>query len=306
MKKVSHIILEAANEGRLVISFEFFTPRSQEAEKKFYDETLPALLEAEPDFCSVTYGAGGSTRSQTLEMVAKIQDEFKLPSVAHFTCIGATRNSVAEWLGKAKELGIKNILALRGDPPQGITHFDPSPDGFRYAVELVSFIKGLDEFCIGVAGFPEGHPECKEGKHANWRHLKAKIDAGAEFVITQLFFENAYYYEFRDYMVKELLTDVPLIPGIIPILSVKQIERFISICGATLPDHLYQKLLELGDDDEGVRNFGVKYAIAQCVDLLEHGVRWLHFYSLNRADSVIAILKGLGIFKKKSRMKVYP
>ncbi len=301
MRYIRDILNEAQREGRVVISFEFFTPKTQEAEERFQNRTLPALMELEPDFCSVTYGAGGSTRGQTLEWVDYIQRRFGVPTMAHLTCVGSSRRDIHAWLQQARSRNIRNILALRGDPPQDTDRFEPSPDGFRYAIELVQFIRRVDDFCIGVAGFPEGHLECQEGKYVDWQRLRDKIQAGADFVITQLFFDNQFYYEFRDYLTQQLDVHVPLIPGIIPILSTKQIHRFATLCGASIPTPLEQRFRELEDDDEAVRAFGIEYATRQCQDLWKHGVWHFHFYTLNRVYSIRKILENLGWLRRRGR-----
>lgn len=305
MAFVSDLIRQAEQEGRVIISFEFFTPRNETAERRFYEETLPRLLEHEPDFCSVTYGAGGSTRSGTLTMVSRLQDEYGVPTVAHLTCIGSTRDSIISWLSEAKRRRISNVLALRGDPPQGVGSYQAPAGGFRYAVELVRLIREMDGFCIGVAGFPEGHPECAGGKEQNWLHLKEKIDAGADFVITQLFFVNEFYTSFVSYMRERLGVTVPIIPGIIPILSAQQIERFVELCRATIPDHLRDCLERVKDDHEAAQKLGIDYAVAQCADLLKSGVRQFHFYTLNRADSISAVLDRLGLATRSQRRLYY-
>ena len=186
-----------------VISFEFFPPKTDEGDRNLLEKHIPALLQARPDFCSVTYGAGGSTRDKTLMIVDRIQRQHGLTALAHLTCVNHTRDEVRALLEKIRALGCKNILALRGDPPGG-GEFQPTPGGFEFAAQLVKFIRESGDFSIGVAGFPEGHIANKEGKHADWRHLKEKVDAGADFVLTQLFFDNADYFEFRDFVAGKL------------------------------------------------------------------------------------------------------
>jgi methylenetetrahydrofolate reductase (NADPH) len=280
--------------GRPVISFEFFPPKTEEGERNLLDKTIPALLASKPDYCSVTYGAGGSTRAKTLMIVDRIQRRHGLTAVAHLTCVGSTRDEIRELLGQIRALGVQNVLALRGDPPGG-GEFQPTPGGFEYSSQLVRFIREQGEFCIGVAGFPEGHSACKEGKHADWRHLKEKLDAGADFVITQLFFDNADYFEFRDHLKNQHGVATPLVPGIIPILSGSQIKRFTALCGARIPPALAAKLEELGNDDSAVAEFGIEYAARQCEELLRAGVPGIHFYTLNKAASTVRILANLGL-----------
>jgi methylenetetrahydrofolate reductase (NADPH) len=281
--------------GRPVFSFEFFTPKTPDGGVSLWTKAMPALARMGPGFCSVTYGAGGSTRDQTLDLVQGIQDRYGIPGMAHLTCVGSTAGQIAELLAEAKRRGIMNILALRGDPPVGTTGFEPPAGGFRYASELVQLTRGLGGFSIAVAGFPEGHPECREGREVDWNRLKAKVESGADCVVTQLFFENADFYRFRDHMSKRLGVSVPLVPGVIPILSNSQIKRFVSVCGATIPAGLGARLDELADDDRAAAEFGIEFATAQCADLLRNGVPGIHFYTLNRAGSTVRVLENLGV-----------
>ena len=277
-----------------VISFEFFPTKTPEGERTLLEKTIPALALLKPDFCSVTYGAGGSTREKTLTIVDRIQRQQGLTAMAHMTCVNATRDDTASVLEQARTLGISNVLALRGDPPGGSGDFQKTDGGFEYSYELVRFIRDSGGFSIGVAGFPEGHIAQSEGKHADWRHLKHKIDQGADFVITQLFFDNRDYFEFRDYLTS-LGVKVPLVPGIIPILSAGQIKRFVALCGAALPEALVSELDRRGADDQAVAQYGIEYATLQCEELLREGVPGLHFYTLNKAQSTTAIVRNLGL-----------
>jgi methylenetetrahydrofolate reductase (NADPH) len=277
-----------------VISFEFFPPKTDEGDRNLLEKHVPALRQARPDFCSVTYGAGGSTRDKTLMVVDCLQRQHGLTALAHLTCVNHTREQIRELLGRIRALGCKNILALRGDPPDG-NRFQPTPTGFEFASQLVEFVRGLGGFSIGVAGFPEGHVACREGKYADWRHLKTKVDAGADFVLTQLFFDNADYFAFRDFVAGKLGVRVPLVPGIIPILSATQITRFTQLCGAKIPPLLREKLEDLGGNDEAVAEFGIEYATRQCEELLRAGAPGLHFYTLNKSRSTVQVLKNLGL-----------
>lgn len=279
---------------RPVVSFEFFPTKTPEGERTLLEKTIPALGQLKPDFCSVTYGAGGGTRERTLSIVDRIQREQGLTAMAHMTCVNATREETAAVLEQARSLGITNILALRGDPPGGTGDFQKTDGGFEFSYELVRFVKNSGAFSIGVAGFPEGHIACAEGKHADWRHLKHKIDQGADFVITQLFFSNRDYFEFRDFLAGLGVT-VPLVPGIISILSAAQIKRFVALCGADLPKALVEELDRRGGDDEAVAEFGIEYATRQAEELLREGAPGLHFYTLNKARSTTAILKNLNL-----------
>lgn len=277
-----------------VISFEFFPPKTDEGDRALLEKHIPALARMNPDYCSVTYGAGGSTRDKTLNIVDAIQRKHNLVALAHLTCVNHTRDEVGAVLEKIRALGCKNILALRGDPPGG-GEFIKTLGGFEFASELVKFIRTQNDFSIGVAGFPEGHIANKTGKHDDWRHLKEKVDAGAEFVLTQLFFDNADFLQFRDYVSGKLGVRVPLVPGIVPILSATQITKFTQLCGAKIPSSLRMKLDEYSRDDEACVEFGVEYATRQCEDLLRAGVPGLHFYTLNKARSTVQVLKNLNL-----------
>jgi methylenetetrahydrofolate reductase (NADPH) len=280
--------------GRPVISFEFFPPKTEEGDRNLLEKTIPALLQTRPDYCSVTYGAGGSTRDKTLMIVDRIQGQHRLTAVAHLTCVCATQEQISELLGRIRALGVKNLLALRGDPPSG-GEFQATPGGFEFASQLVRFIREQGDFSIGVAGFPEGHIACKEGKHADWQHLKEKVDAGADFVLSQLFFDNADFLQFRDHLTRRLGVNVPIVPGIVSILSGTQIRRFTAMCGARIPAPLAAKLDALGSDDPAVAEFGIEYATRQCEELLRAGVPGIHFYTLNKAQATVRILKNLGL-----------
>lgn len=294
MRFIRDIFADARTARRPVISFEFFPTKTPEGERTLLEKTIPALGALKPDFCSVTYGAGGSTREKTLTIVDRIQREHGLTAMAHMTCVNATRDDTASVLGQARTLGITNILALRGDPPGGVGDFHKTEGGFEYSYELVRFIREMDGFSIGVAGFPEGHIAQTEGKYADWQHLKHKIDQGADFVITQLFFDNRDYFEFRDYLTS-LGVRVPLVPGIISIQSAAQIKRFVALCGAALPASLVSELDKRADDDDAVAQFGIEYATRQCEELLREGVPGLHFYTLNKAKSTSQIVGNLNL-----------
>ncbi len=279
---------------RPVISLEFFPPKTDEGDRALLEKQIPALLAARPDFCSVTYGAGGTTREKTLRIVEQVQRLHGLPALAHLTCVNHTRAEVDALLEKIRALDCHNILALRGDPPGGGA-FTPTPGGFEYSAELVQFIRAHGDFSIGVAGFPEGHVACPGGKHADWRHLQAKVAAGADFVVTQLFFDNADFFEFRDYVAGKLGVTVPLVPGVIAILNAAQITKFTQLCGAKIPPALRTRLDALEGDDEAAMKFGIEYATRQCEELLRAGVPGLHFYTLNKAPATVQVLKNLGL-----------
>lgn len=294
MPFIRDIFADARSTQRPVISFEFFPTKTPEGERTLVEKTIPALGQLRPDFCSVTYGAGGSTREKTLAIVDRIQREQGLTAMAHMTCVNATREDTAGVLAQARALGITNILALRGDPPGGVGEFHKTEGGFEYSYELVRFIKEIDSFSIGVAGFPEGHIAQTEGKYADWQHLKHKIDQGADFVITQLFFDNRDYFEFRDYLTSLGVT-VPLVPGIMPILNGAQIKRIVSLCGADLPEVFLKEINRRGEDDEAVAQFGIEYATQQCDELLREGAPGLHFYTMNKSRSTTQVVGNLNL-----------
>jgi methylenetetrahydrofolate reductase (NADPH) len=280
--------------GRPVVSFEFFPTRTDEGERTLLEQTIPALRRLHPDFCSVTYGAGGGTRQKTLAIVDRIQREHQITAMAHLTCVNATIDETCTVLEQTRALGIKNVLALRGDPPDAATGFVKTEGGFEYSYQLVQRIREFGAFSIGVAGFPEGHIACREGRQTDWLRLKAKIDHGADFVITQLFFDNRHYFECRDFLAAQGV-EVPIVPGILPILSTSQIKRFVGLCGAELPQPLRAELERRGDNDEAVSAFGVEYATRQCEELLREGAPGLHFYTLNKARSTTDVLNNLAL-----------
>jgi len=294
MRFIRDIFAEKEAAGKPVVSFEFFPPKTDEGDRNLLEKQIPSLLTAKPDFCSVTYGAGGSTREKTLMIVDRIQREHQLTALAHLTCVNHTQAEFRALLEKFRALGCKNILALRGDPPGG-SEFKAIPAGFEFSSELVAFIRAAGDFSIGVAGFPEGHIANKNGKHADWQHLKEKVDAGADFVLTQLFFDNADFFEFRDYVTGKLGVQIPIVPGIISILSAAQITRFTQLCGSKIPAPLRAKLDELDGQDEAAMAFGIEYATRQCEELLRADVPGLHFYTLNKAHSTVQVLKNLGL-----------
>ena len=297
MKRIPDIYAEKRAVGRPVISIEFFPPKTPQGDQSLFDRVLPRLAAARPDFCSVTYGAGGGgTRAKTLSIVDRLQREHGLTAMAHVTCVSFTRVEMDGFLGEAAGLGIENILALRGDPPPGEPDFVRPAGGFDYAYQLIDVLKARSkEFAIGCAGFPEGHPDCAEAREVDWRRLRDKVDHGAEFILTQLFFDNADYFRMVEYLTGTLGVTVPITPGILPILSTKQVKRFTALCGATLPAAFVADLDRLGNDDEAVTQFGIDFASRQCEALLAGGAPGLHIYGLNRSRSALAILRNLGL-----------
>lgn len=294
MKYVRDIYAERRGSGRPLISFEFFPAKTAEGEKTLLDKTIPALLKLRPAFCSVTYGAGGGTREKTLATVERIQNQYGVPMLCHVTCVNATAEQTGVVVADAQNRGISNFLALRGDPPGG-GEFQKTPGGFEFAAELAACLRAKGRFCIGVAGFPEGHIACKEGKYADWQYLKQKIDAGGDFVLTQLFYDNAFFFEFYEYLNAKLRVAVPVSPGVLPIFSFAQINHITKLCGARLPDGLVKRLAELDGNDEALAAFGVEYATRQCEELLRAGVPGLHLYTLNKSRYVSQVVRNLGL-----------
>jgi methylenetetrahydrofolate reductase (NADPH) len=271
-------------------SFEFFPPKDNEGFDKLFT-TITQLKPCQPTYVSVTFGAGGSTRTKTIDLVGRIKNEIGLESMAHLTCVGSDKEYIAAILDTLQAQGIQNVLALRGDPPQGQEKFEKPENGFAYANELVAFIRANYDFCIGVAGYPEGHIECPD-KKADLDHLKRKVDAGADFIVTQLFFDNRYYFDFID-RAQNLGIQIPIIPGIMPILNVKQVQRFTKMCGSTIPAALMERLDAVQDDPETVRQLGIDHATEQCERLLQEGAPGIHFYTLNRSNATLKILESL-------------
>jgi methylenetetrahydrofolate reductase (NADPH) len=297
MRQIREIHEACLAAGRPAISFEFFPPRTPEGDRNLLESTIPKLSAARPDYCSVTYGAGGSTREKTIDIVDRIQRVHHLPAMMHLTCVNATREQLRAVVEEARARGIVNLLALRGDPPDPTAEWTKTEGGFSYSSELVAFLKALGGFSIGTAAFPEGHIAQKAGKLVDWGYLREKVQAGADFVITQLFFDNEDFYEFHDHVRSQLGVHVPIIPGILPILSAGQTKKFVTLCGARLPSPFLSRIEELAEDDAAVTDFGIEYALRQCEALLKFGVPGLHFYTLNKAHSTLRILEGLGLPK---------
>ena len=271
-------------------SVEFFPPKTDKGEESLFEE-IAVLKKLKPSFCSVTYGAGGSTRGKTVELVERIHRECRMEVMCHLTVVGQSKNEVRTVLAGLKQKGIENIIALGGDPPQGVVDWVPHPDGFSHSVELVREAASYRWFSIAVAGFPEVHPRALS-READLKYLKEKADAGADVVITQLFFDNEDFYRYVDDLQK-LGVRAPIIPGILPVLSAPQVRRFTSICGARIPPRLERLLAKVEEDDEGAERLGIDYATEQCERLLSFGVPGIHFYSLNKSRSVKAIFENL-------------
>jgi methylenetetrahydrofolate reductase (NADPH) len=281
-----------ADGGEPSFSFEFFPPRTDEGERNL-GSALAELSRMDPTFVSVTYGAAGSTtqKRKTVDIVSSIKATHGLEAMAHFTCVGATVGELREMLDAMRDSGIQNVLALRGDPPAGETEWKATEGGLEYSRELIELIRNEYDFTIGAACFPEVHIHA-ESAESDLRYCKEKVDAGARFLITQLFFENATYWEFVA-RAREAGIDVPIIPGIMPITSYSQIRRITSLCGSNIPDFLLRELGLRADQPDAVADFGVAYATLQCADLLAKGAPGIHFYTLNRSTATRAILSAL-------------
>jgi methylenetetrahydrofolate reductase (NADPH) len=291
--RITEILEAAGRRGEPVFTFEFFPPKTEEGERALM-ETVGALRPLQPAWVSVTYGAGGSTRAKTVELVRRLKRESGIEPMAHVTCVGASRDEVADLLDEVAAAGVQNVLALRGDPPRGESAFKPHPGGFRFASELIAFIRAEPKrwpFCIGAAAYPEGHPETPD-LDADLRHLVAKVDAGTDFLVTQLFFDNGAYDRFVQ-RARAAGIRVPILPGIMPFTNVEQVERFTATCGASIPRRLHDAMEAHRSDPDGARELGVAYSSLQCQELLRSGVPGIHFYTLNRSPSTRAIVAAL-------------
>jgi methylenetetrahydrofolate reductase (NADPH) len=276
----------------LTLSVEFFPPKTDKGDENLFSE-IEIIKRLKPAFCSVTYGAGGSTREKTVDLVDRIHRQFSLEVMCHLTVVGQSKEEARAILDKLEQRGIENLLALGGDPPQGATEWKPHPDGFHHAIELVREARSRGAFAVAVAGFPEVHPRASS-RAADLRYLKEKVDAGAAAIITQLFFDNEDYYRFVEDARKAGIA-VPIVPGILPILSAPQVRRFVSLCGSKIPAKLETQLSRVEEDDDGALQMGIEYASRQCEQLMRFKVPGFHFYSLNRSGSVTAICENLGL-----------
>jgi methylenetetrahydrofolate reductase (NADPH) len=279
------------NPSNPCFSFEFFPPKTDEGVTNLF-RTLEDLAPLQPGFVSVTYGAGGSTRDRTVELVTRIKQQTGIEAMAHLTCVGHTRDELRELLKRLAEAKLDNLLVLRGDPPHGQKQFTPAEGGFQYASELVQFIREEDfNFCLGGACYPEGHVETGS-RDDDLRHLKAKVDAGLDFVVTQLFFDNAFYFDFVE-RARRAGINVPIVPGIMPITNYEQIQRFTRMCGATVPMRLALQLERVKDQPDALVQLGVAHATVQCMELLSRGVPGIHFYTLNKSPATRMIVSAL-------------
>ena len=287
-----------------VISFEIFPPKTEKGMTSL-ENVLRELAELGPDFITVTYGAMGSTRDRTLEIASLIKRRFGIESACHLTCVGASKKELDNILKRIYDSEIKNIVALRGDPPVGSDDFIPPEDGYRHGNELVSHIRNWEMktlkrryFGIAVAGYPEKHLEAPDMK-TDIANLKRKVDSGADIVITQLFFDNSHYFEFVD-KARAASVSVPIIPGLMPILSVRQIKRITSMCGASIPPELKKRLAACEDDDDEARRIGIAQCIEQARGLLDRGVPGIHFYVLNKSEHMKEIMEALPLDQNKA------
>jgi methylenetetrahydrofolate reductase (NADPH) len=286
-------IAELLKREKPFISLEFFPPQEQAKWPSFF-ESVHKLRALNPLFVSVTYGALGKTRQHTLEIVSRLRNEYGLETMAHLTCVGASAQNVSSFLKDLVSAGIDNVLALRGDPPEGTGTFKPDNEDFRNASDLVAFIRRhYPEFCIGVAAYPEGHPEapCFE---EDLKFLKSKFDRGADFAITQLFFDNDHYWDFTR-RAREIGIDKPIIPGIMPIYNLGTVQRILGLCGATIPKDYLDRLKKEQERDgtRGVQALGLKYARDQISELMKAGAPGVHLYTLNKAGPCLNLISGL-------------
>ena len=293
--RISDLLQFAAERGDPVFSFEFFPPRTDEGRAAFVD-AVRRLRPLGPGFVSVTWGAGGSTRGRTLEMVMCCKREFEIEAMAHVTCVGATRTQLVDALNELMDAGIENILALRGDPPRGQREFVATEGGLRHASDLVELAREVaakrnQRLCIGAACYPEGHPECRDVLQ-DLAHLKIKVDAGVDFLVTQLFFETRAYVELVG-RARAAGIAVPILPGLMPVTNVEQIRRFTTLCGAAMPPMLSAALRVRGDDPDATLQLGVAYASLQAAELLRSGAPGIHFYTLNKSPATRAIVAAL-------------
>lgn len=283
-------IIDRLKSGFPVFSFEFFPPKTPAGEEKLWS-VLQELKSLHPTFVSVTYGAGGSTRAKTVAITSRIKSELGIEAMAHLTCVGSTQDDLAGVIEELRTGGIENVLALRGDPPQGVEKFVATKGGFSFASDLARFVRERGDFCIGGACYPEGHVEAAS-KYQDLHNVKHKVDAGAEFLITQLFFDNRYYFDFVD-RARAAGIKVPIIPGLMPILNVEQIERFTKMCGATIPEPLMRELDKRRNEPERVHEIGVVHATIQALGLIQGGAPGVHFYTLNQSSATRDILTAM-------------
>jgi methylenetetrahydrofolate reductase (NADPH) len=281
-----------------VFSFEFFPPKTPEGEERLF-ETLSQLSLLAPAFVSVTYGAGGSTGGKTIEVVSRIKGEFGLDAMAHLTCVNATVDDLRRTLDEMRDAGIENVLALRGDPPRGQERWTKTEGGLEYSYELVRLLRTEYDFAIGGAAFPETHIHATSPED-DLRYLKAKVEEGVDFLVTQMFFDNRFYFEFVE-RARGIGIEVPIIPGVMPILSLDGITRMAELSAAHLPEELEEQLEARRGDEDAVTDLGVSYAALQCADLLAGGAPGVHFVTLNHSPAARAILSALRLMRPWTR-----
>lgn len=283
--------IKDAYKNQFGLSLEIFPPKSEQGDVSLV-EHLEKLMARKPAFVSCTYGAGGSTQSRTIELCRLIQERWNTPSTAHFTCVGATRDELINWLKRASSEGVRNIMALRGDPPAGETAFKQVEGGIRYANELVTLIREHhSDFGIGVAGYPEKHPEAPD-LDTDMLNLKRKVDAGADAIFTQLFYMNDTFLSFRDRAQKAGI-QIPIIPGIMPITEFARVKKIVSLSGTAIPAELLSRLEAVQDDREAQFEIGIEYTIKQVKHLLDEGIPGIHFYVMNRSEATLRILDAI-------------
>jgi methylenetetrahydrofolate reductase (NADPH) len=292
-------ITEIFRQQKRTFSFEFFPPRDEISALDF-GINIGQLINLDPSFVTVTYGAGGSTQERTFAIVDYLQNKIGLTCMAHYTCVNASKERIRKDIGYLNKIGIQNLMLLRGDPPQGTNKFTDNPDGFNHASDLISFVKKLGDFCVGGAAYPEKHVEAKNFEE-DLKNLKTKINAGANFLVTQLFFINDLYLNFIELTRKHGI-NCRIIPGIIPITNFNQIKKFISLTGATIPEELISQIEPYQDNPEKIYQIGLDYAIRQCRDLLNRGAPGLHFYTLNKSRAAVEIFESITYEIKKVRI----
>ena len=283
-------VIDILKTDKKSISFEFFPPKNFVSSLAL-GATIGELKSLDPAFVSVTYGAGGSTHQNTFDLVHYIQSSLNIPAMAHYTCVGATKEQLQKGLEDLKKLGIVNLMALRGDPPKGQERFETTEGGLSHGSELIALAKESGGFCIGCAGYPEKHVEA-ETMEKDVFYLGEKVNAGADFVVTQLFFENDFYFKYLE-LLKIKNISIPVIPGVMPITSYKQVDRILALSGSSLSEEFLEKLKSLKDDSEASYKLGIDFAVKQCQDLLDRGAPGIHFYTLNKSKATLEIYRRL-------------
>jgi methylenetetrahydrofolate reductase (NADPH) len=281
-------LTQAYGSGKFGLSFELFPPKTEKGTVALFRH-LDRLIEFQPSYITCTYGAGGSTQDKTLDVVSGVHQKYNVPVATHLTCVGRSADQLKEYLNRAKALGIENVVALRGDPPQGESEFLAVEGGFAYANELVQFVRReFDDFGVAVAGYPETHREAPSPE-VDLENLKRKVDAGADVVITQLFYDNQDFFDFRD-RCQQAGIRVPIVPGLLPVTNLAQIQRIASLCGAKLPAAFQADLQKYADDEQGQFEVGVEFSIRQSSELVDAGVAGIHYYVLNKSEAARRVL----------------